>query len=532
MRVQFNKLALALTAAGLVTVLAGCGGGGSPSGAVLPITPVVTQSDKTFQIEFIDAVTGQVIRDSLSVTFSGASLAKLRLASDQNRDGSFDALPATITTTDGVLPLIALSFGQTDSFKVSASGSSWLVASAEVAPGSSTTITVRLMKSTDSTANYVAAAEIGNATGGKIAAIDVTVNTASINIPNATTASRADDSPVAAGGLTVSVVKFALGTDPLPLTSKMQGGSFSLGDKVGVTRFSITDSTGAEISKFSTPVTLGINLPAGSTFPGNSTALVGGETNYPISYYDETQKNWVPHSSDGTVSKNLDGSFTVTFQSDHLSLWTLNPSYNPANSCIFSTLNLTGRPTGDATPLTLRIQGASFDKTIGPFTDSSLSLLYAPLGPVNVTVTSPAGVTTSPSSVNLCSPTTNSIALSGLVPPTPATLTVNVTETCSNDPAVSRVLPTSVYYQYKLPTGLFTTLGGWTGDDGSLTIGSVPLNTSGELKIWNPYLSTGAAYVYPQDPEGSGSYTIDQVNKTLNYDIPVTCQIVTGSTQP
>ena len=109
MRVQFNKLALALTAAGLVTVLGGCGNGGSPSGAVLPNTPVVTQSDKTFQIEFVDAVTGQVIRDSLAVTFSGASLAKLRLASDQNRDGNFDALPATVTTTDGVLPLIALS---------------------------------------------------------------------------------------------------------------------------------------------------------------------------------------------------------------------------------------------------------------------------------------------------------------------------------------------------------------------------------------------------------------------------------------
>ena len=532
MRVKFNKLALALTAAGLVTVLAGCGGGGSPSGAVLPNTPVVTQSDKTFQIEFVDAVTGQVIRDSLAVTFSGASLAKLRLASDQNRDGNFDALPATVTTTDGVLPLIALSFGQTDSFKVSASGSNWLVASAEVAPGSSTSITVRLMKSTTSTTDYVAAAEIGNASNGQVAAVDVTVNTASINIPDATTARRADGTLVAAGALTVAVVKFALGTDPLPLTSTMQGGSFSLGDKVGVTRFSITDSTGAEISKFSTPVTLGINLPAGSTFPGTATPLAGGETNYPISYYDEALKQWVPHTSKGTVSKNPDDSFTVTFESNHLSLWTLNPSYNPATSCIVSTLNLTGRPAGDTTPLTLRIQGGSFDKTIGPFTDSSLSLLYAPLGPVNVTITSPTGVTTSPSSVDLCSPTTNSVALSGLVPPTPATLTVNVTATCSNDLSVSRVLPTSVYYQYQLPTGLFTTLGGWTGDDGSIAIGSVPLNTSGELKIWNPYRSGGAGYDYPLDPAGSGSYTINQVAKTLNYDIPVTCQIVTGSTQP
>ncbi|MEN9475748.1 MAG: hypothetical protein RIS48_2470, partial [Pseudomonadota bacterium] len=41
MRVEFNKLALALTAAGLITGLAGCGGGGSGSGAVLPPPPVL-----------------------------------------------------------------------------------------------------------------------------------------------------------------------------------------------------------------------------------------------------------------------------------------------------------------------------------------------------------------------------------------------------------------------------------------------------------------------------------------------------------
>jgi hypothetical protein len=547
MRVEFNKLALALTAAGLITGLAGCGGGGSGSGAVLPPPPVLNQTDRTFQIEFVDAITGQVIiQDSLSVTFSGTSLAKLRLAVDKNNDGQYDALPVTATTTDGVLPVMALSFDQAnDSFKVSASGSNWLVAGAEIVPGSNDTVTVRLSKATNSTADYVAAAQTAQAASGQVTGT-ITVATSSaqsqenaqIQILSNTTAQRADGTTsVATGPLTVSVVRFAVSTVPLPLDTKAQGGSFSLGDPVGVVRFNIADSTGAAITQFSQPIKLSINLAAGAEFPGTTQPLTGGETNYPVSYFDETAKQWVRHTSDGTVTKNPDGSFTITFESDHLSLWTLNPPYNPVDSCIFSTVNLTGRPVGDATPLMLSLTGStpgsSFSKTIGPVADNSLTLLYAPLEPVNITVTSPAGVTVSPTPANLCSLTQPvPILISGLAPQTPATLTVNVTETCSNDAAVSRVLPTSVYYQYKLPSGLYTTLGGWTGDDGSIAMDSVPLNTRGELKIWNPYLSTGAGYVYPENPASSGSYTIDEVAKTLNYNIPVTCQIVTGSTQP
>lgn len=559
MRAQFNKLALALTAAGLVTVLAGCGGGsGSSSASVLPPPAPSAAGATSYQIRFVDAVTGDPVplTNALTVGFGGASITDLEVRqSSKDSNGQYPTITTSTSIPSKGEPITVLAFfnGTDDGFKVSVKGAGWLDASAEIVPKISTetqTVTVRLSKAAVSTSDYVAAAKTAQASNGQVTTT-VTVATstaqsetaAQIQIPSNTTATRADGTTsVATGALTVSVVRSIVSTNSVPLETNARGESFSLGDPIGVARFSVTDSAGAAVTQFSPPIKLSINLAAGAQFPGTTKALTGGETNYPVSYFDEITKQWVPHDKLGTVTKNANGTFTVTFESNHLSLWTLNPSYNPANSCIFSTLNLTGRPTGDATPLTLTLTGSTpgstFSKTIGPVADNSLSLLYAPLEPVNIAVTSPAGVAIGPNPVNLCEitpPNTtaiHSLNLSGLTPPTPATLTVNVTETCSNDSTVSRVLPTSVYYQYKLSSGLYTSLGGWTGDDGSITIGSVPLNTSGELKIWNPYLSTGAGYVYPQDPAGSGSYTINEEVKTLSYDIPVTCQIVTGSTQP
>ena len=516
MKLRTNQLAWALAGIGLVTGLAGCGGG-SGSGTVTS-TPKAqaTAGIPIFNIEFVDASNGKLITDPLTVSFSGASVADGEVRQiKKDANGNYLPIEASFTTSNGVVAALAFFNGSNDSFKISASGSNWLASSVEIVPSTGSKVTIRMMNKVAPDSSYTASTASGT-TAADLTAATTTLagsGSATLTLPAGITATGA-----ATNALTLSVVRYADGTDPLQLGNGLQGGTFSLGDRQGLARFTVTDSAGKVITDFANKtLTLSIELPAGAKFPNTNTALVGGETNYPIWYFNETSKQWVTHSSNGTVTKNPDNSFKVTFTSTHLSLWSLNEVFDPASSCVLSTLNLTGRPAGNATPLTLNITGTGFNKTISPVTDSSLTLLYAPKGPINVSVTSPAGVSLTSGSVDLssCPLAPVSLNLTGLTPPTPATLTVTVTESCSNSTSFSRASPTSVYFEYQLPSGLFTTLGGWTGDDGIIDLPNIPSGTTGTLKIWNQYKTPSAGYV-----EYSG-FAVSAPTTLKTQDFPV-----------
>ena len=539
MRVRFKKLALALVSVGLVTGLAGCGGGGGRSGPAT--TNPIAQSTSTASdvtIEFVDAITGLPVKDLLTVTFSGASFTADEVREPKvGNDGKYLLMPASVQTRDGLIAALAFFDGNNDSFKVEASSADWLLSGTVITPGANNSIkaTIKLMKAgtvvaADNSYAVSAAGTSANASGTVASTASASVNdpnvgAASIELPAGTIAKGA-----AAGALTVSVVRAANSSDPLLLSSNSGGRTFSVGNREGVARFTITDSTSKAITDFENQeLTLSIDLPAGSKLPGTNTALVGGETNYPIWYYDETSKQWAEHKDAsnnpiyGTVSRSGTG-FKVSFKSNHLSLWSLNATYDANTTCVLSTVNLLGRPAGDATPLSLRFQGSSFDQTIGPVTDNSLSLLYAPKQNLTVTVTSPSGVTPAPTSVDFsnCPSTAVNLTLSGLVAPTPATLTVTVTESCSNAVDYSRPSPTNVHYEYKLPTGLFTTVGGFTGDDGIIDMSNIPSGTTGTLKIWNQYKTPSAGYIE------YSNYVVNAPTTSKSEDFPV-LNCITGS---
>lgn len=522
MQFNLNKVALALAAAGLVSGLAGCGGGGG-GGNPKP-------EGKIFQIQFVDAADNRQINDELTVNFSGVSRADVRTVADiAPQDGQYDAIKDTVKVSTGAIPVAALSFNNTgtDRFTVSASGSDWVASSVEVSPTSPGLITVKLLKNIG-TAGYKVATDPGNISERTLTATATTTSgqSASIELPKGITAVGASSNE-----LNVTVVSF-----PHDKSYDNLNGTFALDTTSEVVRYIVTDSNGKVIKKFTgDKVKLSINLPAGSNFPGTSTLLQGTETNYPIWYYDEAKQEWVPHSETGTVTKNLDGTFTVTFYSDHLSDWRLNPSYSSATTCITSSMSLTGRPAGDMTPLYIRFvgsgAGSTFDKTIGPEYESTLKLQYPPRETVNIyisasTTPNDSNKLGSKTGVNLCTDTKPiTVALSGMVAPTTTSLTVQTRQFCTNSTSVINPLSTPVSYQYKLASGFYTTLSGVTDVNGNLTWNNIPLNTIGQLAIWNPYRSPAAGYVYPTNypTNAPTDYQVYQNPQTDQFSYGVYC---------
>lgn len=252
MQLNLNKVALALAAAGVISGLAGCGGGSGISTSPFNNDPVKVSSQvNTVTLAFVDAITGAPITESVKVKLKGQSAGMLTTLTAANgttsplNDGiELDTTLSQDAKVPGTVTFLA-NFGSGGSFTATPDSSTW-IAYPQTISKNGTVVFKLLKKKSNDTGTYVTAAGSGNVSNGDV----------SVVAPNDLGAAKItikQDSSL--GPLSVAVVKFA-DSKVNDLDATLTQGTFSLGDKPAMARFVVTDSNGKVIKDFPNGVTL------------------------------------------------------------------------------------------------------------------------------------------------------------------------------------------------------------------------------------------------------------------------------------
>lgn len=478
---------------GLVSGLAGCGGGGGGTpGATytLPDNQVnISATTSTYSIQFVDAVSGQPITtEDISVTLAAPNGVTL----NGPPDSSGNLQPAPTVVKNGVLKVYADFKDPSKSFTVTPVGNTWVAQAHEVKATDDKNLVVKLLRNvTADSTTYVT--KIG---GGDAKTGDVTV-TASTTLGTAQITIKQDDT---LGQLSIAVVKFA-DDKANALDQALSQGTFALADNIGMARFIVTDSTGKTIKDF--PKGLKLKMQLAPSAKADASIVVGQKYPYPIRSFDEDSGAWTEENpTDATVIEEGGNRF-VEFTAYHLTLWSL---YDPAVAyCATpSSITLTGRPGSNTEDLTFRIvstgANSTFDKTKSGVTDSILSLSWVPKDfNVNVTATKTgtATVVGTLTNINLCTQSPFTMTLSNMTPVVKATLTVKVTESCIENSAIKQA-GINIPVDFAPNATVMRYLGGTTADpSGQITINQMKnqfnlpvdltVGTSGQVRIWNRF---------------------------------------------
>lgn len=479
---RFRLLAAAVVVAG-VSALSSCGGGGG--GGETPAVPEVPVSTNArYQILLLDAATGSRITDPINVSFSGA--AALTAADGSRLNG------ATVTTSSGIVPLDAefTAAARTFSVQVADAGRKGWIPTGTTLVGKDglkgdqvvelKMVSVAKAAAVNASPAPVAmAVQTGNSGADGRLTAPVAVGTTSKTVTNAegdtekigvatlridagVKGTAPDGSPAAAGPLTVSSTYYAnasaesmsafpggfAATVEVPAADRAvlngnapDNGVFVTG---GFAQFNVTDSAGKPIKNFDRPVTVGIDLPRNSKDADGNLVRVGSE--YPVWSYDDATGKWVFEKM-GIVAEKTPvdpDNFTVQITTRHLSSWNLD--YFVAR-CTTATLNLVGRPSGDARPLAVEfvgVAGRRWSYTLPGVPDSNVNLYNAPADiRVNVTVRDRGRVVGQARNVRLCG--VNNLRVT-LPPVTYGRVQVDASESCASGGA-RRPLPTYVYVE-------------------------------------------------------------------------------------
>lgn len=528
MNIRLNALTLSLAAIGLTSGLIGCGSGGAPDDLTVttPVREPITAKYK-YQFAFVNALDDKPITDTLTVTFTGASVDNGEIVDPENTS----VKGKTYTTSTGV-------FAAAANFDLVADGDVFTVLAGNLSKGWNTsgtqilkttskegiqTITIKLTNSSASSVTAINAdtslgiamvTDTATASAGGVIASDKSlataaksvttvegttepVGTAKIFIPAGTVAKDASGTP-ASGSLKLTVTKYSNaeadalaafpgGFAPAATTST---GSTTTGPFVtgGFAQFNVTDSTGKAIKNFDTPIQLTIDLPKTSKHPSTGVTVKAGDT-YPVWSFDEVTGKW-KFETNGTIAEKTPvdtNNFQVSFSSNHLSYWNLDFFDSQVPNCT-GTVNIVGRPAGDTRPLNVDIVGSvgnRFQRTLYRVTDSTQTLNYAPNLSVALSVTDSKGRPVgSATDVNMCATGGATVNIS-LPTITVAPLTVNVTESCSDSVRGIRPSPTWVYFYAD-----GTWYSGYTTNTGTvstISFSGIEAGTAGTLYTYNPY---------------------------------------------
>ncbi|MBH2018883.1 MAG: hypothetical protein I8H91_04840 [Burkholderiales bacterium] len=438
-------------------------------------------SQARYEIVLKDAITGQRITDSLSITFTGD--AALKAADGTSLNGK------TITTTDGLVGLGATFSASAKDFSVLAGNRTlgWLETGTRVVGDTSVTgdrtLELRLVNtnkaasvnaSPESVAMRVATVTTtaSGALAGPVTLVTApktvtnaegmaeTIGSASLALKAGTTGRAADGTVAAAGPLTVSATLFsnasvgALLAFPGGFAASVTGAPASLLNGTtasdvafitgGFAQFSVTDSTGKAIRNFDQPINVSIDLPKTSLDINGNPVLAGSE--YPVWSYDDATGKW-KFERMGTVSEKSPvdpNNYTVAFSTNHLSAWNLDFA---TPSCT-AQINLTGRPVNDERQLAVEVSGVAGQRfgRIGYMTDSQLSIYRAPVNvKVNVKVRDQGVVVGRASNVLLCTaanqPNPLTVPMTLLPIAVGTVIRVDTSESCANG-SQKRALPT------------------------------------------------------------------------------------------
>jgi len=294
----------------------------------------------------------------------------------------------------------------------------------------------------------------------------------------------------------------------------------------GFAQFNVTDSAGNSIKNFAPPLSVGIDLPK-STLDANGVPVVaGGE--YPVWSYDDATGKWVFEKMGTIAEKNpVDpNNFTVQFQTAHLSSWNLDQYFN---SCT-ATVNLQGRPSGDARALTVEVVGSTGLRYASAITmtDSTLTLLRAPRINATITVKDRGVVVGQVVNSALCN---GAVSLPVTLPVLPqGNVRIETFEAC-NDGSNERAVPASASLRYTA-SGRVTYRSAYTQKANSSdtfaqsTLASIP---SGAVTVQAQNPRTGA-WVDPTTVTPSSSVVNTGATAVFRFRFPMACQVVTGVT--
>lgn len=358
------------------SVLVACGGDVPPAPiSVAPPPPAVASTVVTFSV--LDSNAGNLLTGATTtLTFGGTGASSLR-----NLDGN---AVTSVTTTNGIAQ-VQLATGTAPSataplsFTVTAarSGNITVTEPVRLVSTSASNVDIRMLPlqtTAGAVTNLPAAAAAGNVTtasattagslpansGGNFVAAATLPATATqtaavqatVAVPPTVTAFvNGTTTPAAVGTVAAQIVvvdpKATTAAAILPPTvvnAPASGTAPATVDTVAnVAKIVLTDSAGNAINRFSSPITLSLDIPATVLNPATGAAFALNET-MPISTYNEASGTWVRKTLlngtaiNGTVTAidAATGNRKVSFQTDSLSWFAVMVPTAACNSTQFS----------------------------------------------------------------------------------------------------------------------------------------------------------------------------------------------------
>ena len=548
----------ALTAMALAcaSLIAGCGfgDGGADSVIITPLAPPVAVQTTVISGVVVDATSGAALASgSTSLTIGGTDAAKVV-------DGAGQAV-TTLTSSNGTF-LLAAKAGTVPSaatpleFTLSLTRSGYVPITQKVTlTGTGTTaVQVRMASAAaDSTGKVAvaadnagqqtkpvvtAAADAGKfltSTGADFTAKATLLTTATIPAAEAVTAvltipvgvvgSAVDASgakvAAAAGQSTVQVLTGSikslggLSTVP-PVAANTAAAPVAI---AAFASFDVIDSKGQRITQFDQPITLSLNmLGVTKNLSVTPSRLYAVSDTVPIYNFDEPTAKWVKTGT-GTVSAKdaITGILKVDFQTSHLTTFAALPDAPPTcaqsltvTAAAGDTRNFTVAEMGFLDGVTVKVEQAyngTFVTQMPTGGQITAEVRNAATGELVTTFSGPActAVDANPITVTLAAP------------PATGTVTVNVSEVCSNSAAVSTPLATSVslFNSSNIKLG-----SSYTGATGSITFSGIATGAT-RVTAANSR-STGAA------PAEATATVVANQTVTVPLSFPVQCSTLTG----
>ncbi len=516
-----GRVMRALTVAGgMVAILAtlGCSGGGSvPSQKVLPpaalqTVPVVVSGTVTDAAS--SAALPATVTVSGAVVYDAAGTAKTTFTSS---DGVMSFNMNTVPGTPVTLDLVVTSAGYL-------SGSKRL----EINKEGNFSFNVALVKTNGAVPAGVttATSPATASSGGTLSAPVSLVATGTSSVPSSTqvtipvgaTLTAADGTPLS-GALNAVVANFnpqqnsALSAFPGGLNNVVTATGAAPGAflTAGFTAIEVTDASGKAAKNLSTPMTIRINIPAGTNNPVTGTAVKVGDT-IPVWTYDPATGKWQAEMSggvqvNGTVQSDANG-FFVTYTTNHFSYWNLD--WFMQSPCS-GTINFVG---ADNITLDMVATGPGFlHSSIKPAKEKSLSVKNLPRGMhLQLDASFNGHNVGSLTGVDFCS--TPTVDLTAKIQEVPTKFTVRVSRHCRQDSSLRTPHP-SVPVFYRDASGKYTSAG-TTGVDGTL-IFSGPQGSTIKIK------DRSGKFMEPKTKKGNNNDEDD------DFDEEEECEVETGS---
>lgn len=537
-----SALVRGLLAASVVT-LAACGGGkGDASRVVIqvPTQAPLPAAPTKVAVAAVDAQTGEPLSD-VSFTVTGAGAANVidedgqRIVTQSSPIGVFSANFRGTPAAGAKLDVTVVAR------KPNYISSSAVLLSEKVGVIDET---VRLVRIAQPPTGVAVKSDSVTATSGITSESKTVTSSAattgtgggSITIP-ANTQARRTDGTAAAGNLAVDAVFFdnqtesSLSSFPggfgvavntgTPGTGAVDEGAFISG---GFAAYEVTDDTGAPITNFDTPITLQIEVPAGTINPDTGNPVQASEE-FPIWSYDEATGRWEEHTLNGVIEKGrvvstaANGNFIVEFDTDHLSYYNVDYFFGRSRICT-ARIVLNNLNQGVKVRLT-RTSGSGYYKELLVAANEPTLEIARVAGqvPIQVDVLTLDGQPITNGSrleQDLCD---GSNVFNLDPPPAPelATLQLKVTESCPDGSNRRPVADTEAFFYHSGQRAYF-----WdnTGSDGRLVLEGLP---------------AGNGFVFVRDRRNrnnnfyesrrliNGQTTVIDINRTLQ------CATVTGT---